>query len=1421
MIRDYFSGRCVLVTGSTGFLGQAIIAKILRDLPELERIYAFIRPRQRTDGQVVPAQERLDGEFFSESVFGAFRRQDPAGLEAAKAKVIAVSGDVTATDLGIAPEMRRELVSQLDTIINSAATVVFDEPLDESIQLNTRGPLALLALAAACTKRVDVVHVSTAYVNGTWTGLIREEPLPLDCDIRQLVAGGPDPAAPYDPLREIEACEEICRQVHAEATGEERTRQLRREILTQRRKRKLTRGRLRELVDDRRRRWRERRLVDEGMSRAKERGWHDVYSFTKALGEQALVKSRGEQPLAIVRPSIIESSLEDPEPGWITGLKVMDPLVAAYGRGMMPDFPLQRGLTLDIVPVDFVVNAVLAAATQCTPEEVRVFQVATSSENPVTVNTLFDEVRAYFQAQPMLDRDGRAPRLHKWTYPGLLRFRILFRLKYLIPVAVQEWLMGKLPAKLSPTAKRRLLASLKIRLRRVLYYTDIYYPYTHLECRFETRRTRDLFEQLPADEQRIFSMDVRRIDWPQYIRDIHVPGLRRHVLRDDPGGEVLVRGAPEEIGVAEERWQAEAEVLTVPDLLDWSSARYGGRVAIQSQRDGTLVRLTYRDLADRSLGLAAAWQSAGMTPGDRLVLSGADSPEWVVAYMAASMLGLSVVALDPQTPSQEIWRLSELAGARALVVSDPVWERLACDLHLAPRELMLLALDHHGSPVHEPRAEPPRRDAEWVAPRVTPEMEAGVTFTTGTAVAARGVVLTHGNLVAGLLALSDVYRFGEGDHLLALMPFHDGFELIGGLLSPMLGGATVSIPASLNSRQILQAMAQTQTTALLAPPRLLKIILERVRRLEPGGPGEGGSLSRRLSRLRRVVSAGAPLQEDLLASYAEYGVTVHETYGLTEAGSYVTATPPGAARSGSAGVPLPGVEVRTDGVDAVGHGEILVRGPTVMAGYLGEPELTARLVGEGWLHSGDEGHLDADGYLFVTGRRRDLIVTGSGRNAYPSEIEELYRDLPHVAEIAVVGMANPRTAGEEVHGIAAVRVASREEPSPEAVEDEIRRRAQEISRALPPHLRIQRLHIWRRSLPRLDDGEVNRDTLRAELQRSHSPAGPGAEADESVAPWERQVFALLSDLCGLSVGEVVAQAEAPMDTYLDSLMAVEFAASLTAALQPGAVDTPVTLDRTRSLRSVLDELAHGARPIDDGFEGPGAGTFWQGLIRPQPSPPRRSAKPGLGRRLFWGVFSRPFRRYFALTVHGVENLPAGAPYILAGNHTSHLDAPAVYIALRDQVRDMSVAAARDYFFTSSLRRWAFRRLMNAIPFDRRERIEESLQQAGLALAVDRPLLVFPEGTRSPSGRLQPFMAGVGLLALELGVPIVPVHISGTARALPKNSPRLRRHPVTVSVGAPMDAAGYRSRREQVGAYQTYHEIAEDLHRRVEALGRGE
>lgn len=1397
MIREFYRDRTLLVTGGTGFLGQALVAKILRDLPQVRRIYLLIRPRRQPEGRVISAAERLEEELLASSVLAGFRAADPRGFAALRAKVEAVSGDVTLPGLGLDPRVREQLLGEVDLIFNSAATVVFDEPLDVSLRLNALGPLSLLEFARQCRRLVVFVHVSTAYVNGQLPGRIAEEMLPPNRTIRQLMEGQTG-GAPFDPEAEVADCQRYCQGIDAEAVSPQRRQAWRRQILRQSRSRSLSEKRLEQLVEDRSRRWRERQLVEEGMRRGKAYGWNDVYTFTKALGERLLVRRREGVPLVIVRPSIIESSLQDPEPGWITGLKVADPLIAAYGRGLLTDFPARPEMVIDMIPVDLVVNATLAAATQAHRQEVKIFQVASSADNPVRLSTLVNYVHGYFQRHPLRDREGKEPQLPRWTYPSLRRFHLIFALKYLWPVRAKEWVMDRLPSAWVPQVQRRLTASLKVRLKRLLYYTDIYHPYTNLGCYFEALRTRELFVSLPAEEQRLFGVDSRRIDWEEYIQRIHLPGLRKHVLREEPGDEALFREAPEEAGAEEERWQAEGQIQTIPDLLRWAGMRYAGRVAFQIRREGKWERLSYRELLLQVEAMARRWQERGLESGQRVLLCAANGPDWVVAYLAASTLGLSVIPLDPQTRPGELWELAQFAGVRALLTVEAIWRGLEDS---GPAGIEGLNIMRGGLPFGTAGGEIQVPAGEWQAPQVEAGMTASILFTTGTAVAPRGALLSHRCFIADLLALAEVQRLYETDQMLSLLPLHHGLEFTGGLLMSLWAGATTTYLETLNSREILQAIRTTGTTALLAVPRLLKILADRILRLEGGGGAPPSSLR----SLRLIVCGGAPLDPELFDLYQQrLGITLHEGYGLTEAGPIVAVNPPGKARRASVGQVLPGQEVRIAAPGAGGVGEILLRGPNLMAGYLDQPELSAEVLREGWLHTGDLGYLDAEGYLHLTGRSKDLIVTGAGKNVYPEEVESLYRELPHVAELGVVGVRSARTLSEEVHGVAVL-----ERASAEAGEEALKQRAYQISSALPSYQRIQRLHLWRRPLPRRDDGEIDRRALAAQLQGERHLVSERID----VPPWERQVYQQLSRITGLTAGEVMVQSGVPLDTLLDSLMEVEFAALLE---QWSGTPLEGLVRHHRTLREVLDTL----RPVLEGreWEGGVEEPYWSRVLGATGvcGKPRNT----LLQWVFWRTGGPLLGSYLSLECDGLEHLPQDRPYLIAANHLSHLDAPCLLLALKDHAAGLSLAVPRGYAQQPGLRNRLIRALLNAVPVDRREGFAESLGRMRQALDRRRPLLVFPEGSRAAGGRLQPFKPGVGLLALELGVPVVPAHIRGTYEALPKGNRRPKRQPVHLRFGAPLEVEPYAARRPQLSSYEVYREIAEALHRRIEALGAG-
>jgi 1-acyl-sn-glycerol-3-phosphate acyltransferase len=289
-------------------------------------------------------------------------------------------------------------------------------------------------------------------------------------------------------------------------------------------------------------------LVKLGLREARARGWHDTYTFTKALGEQMLVKHKSDLPAVIVRPSIIESTLVEPEPGWIDGFRMGDPLFVGYGKGYLKDFPARPDLVSDLIPCDHVVNAILATVPRCAAERrFRVYQVATGEENPAPFRVFYEAGRDYFRRNPMYERNGQPIPAPEWSFPSVASYRRKLFWKYRAPLKLALAGLRPLSFLRSVGKLRKRLAVRRASLDLLSYYVDIYSPYVNIESRYATGNTAQLWASLSPEDQRLFNFDVRGIDWPDYIGNIHIPGLKRHVLNmseDSP-----LNGQPEPVAL--------------------------------------------------------------------------------------------------------------------------------------------------------------------------------------------------------------------------------------------------------------------------------------------------------------------------------------------------------------------------------------------------------------------------------------------------------------------------------------------------------------------------------------------------------------------------------------------------------------------------------------------------------------------------------------------------------------------------------------------------------------------------------------------------------------------------------------------------------------------------------------------------------
>ena len=1376
-----------------------MVAKILTALPDIQKIYLLIRSRTDTTGKHTSAQERLENELLTSGVFASLRRIHGENFDAwAQQKLVAVEGDLTHEHLGFSDAEYQRLQDEVQVFINIAGLVDFDPPFDDSLWGNTFAAKHVVSFARGCQDAV-FLHVSTAYVCGDKPGRVPEE-LPLFYE--HYAAQHREKtgiAIPETLSEEIEGLLSLSAAIHAEAESPETLAHFQREAEAQR---KGTRKGFEALVEELKAEWLEERLVEEGLKHARSRGWNDTYTYMKFLAEQMIMELRGELPTAIVRPSIIESSFDEPEPGWLGKFRMSEPLIVGFGKGRLPDFPADPDIILDIIPVDFVVNAMLAAAEATARRGgIEVYHVATGTQNPLYFRGIFEATYEYFVKHPMLE-DGKPIAVPIWKYPSLEEFqRKLDSRMRLVDLAVQT--LGKLPIR-AAKRKRRQLVLQQSGIKALLHYIRIYAPYTRTNFEFETEKTQGLYNALSPIEQQRFNFDVSRIHWKRYFQEIHIPGIKRHVLKIEDDTEASSSTKQEKASSQDESEESAAAPewkcntrngfdlfpdqippKTIVDLIKIQAARIPDRIALQMANESGWEEYTYAETY--TLSRQAAWQlwESGLRKDDRVVLVSENQPEWCIAYLAAVQIGIAVVPLDAQTPAHEILAIAEFTAAKSILASESVLEKSDAET-LSTTEMMLQNINRNceivgvsdGTESKTSTAEIP---ADFPNVEVSPDTVASIIFTMGTTVEAKGAMLTHGGFISNVQAVAKALPPTDTERILSALPLYHALSFSCSLLMALYSGTTATYVNALRPTTLLKTMRKAKTTAFIGVPRLFQMLQGTIERQASRADTPGETLAEKAravmgGEIRILVSGGAALSDAIYDGFQKFGMTLYQGYGMTETAPVLSVNPYLKSKRGSVGPAVEGVELQIENPDSDGIGEIIAKGPSTMKGYYQNADATEKAIRDGWLYTGDLGYMEADGYLYLTGHCKDIIVPASGKNVYPVELETLYRDSPAISEICVLGIPYEDGSDTAIHAVIVPTA------SDEATKTEIQHHLQARAKQLPSYQQFHKSHFWDDPLPKTADGGVDRQSLRRSLEahiknmadlQGDSTADVDSAEPRSDIPEE--ILTTLARLARMPAHQIQPESRLDTDLGLDSLTRLDLLLVLESRLGETIPD---------ALLANLETVGDVVRLIE---------TFPTDIARTEDEL-REDGKPEIRQvprwyaRAFRTVITGIYRNYFSLKCYGLEHIPKGKPYIIMPNHTSHLDTLTVITALGTKAYQLWVLAARDYWFATRFQGWFARTCLNALPIEREGNFTEFLQDLRVAnevMAQNNGLLIFPEGTRSLDGKLQPFKPGVlSLLIYSPNVPVIPAYIEGTYHALPKGQNLPKKRPVRIVFGEP-------------------------------------
>jgi long-chain acyl-CoA synthetase len=890
--------------------------------------------------------------------------------------------------------------------------------------------------------------------------------------------------------------------------------------------------------------------------------------------------------------------------------------------------------------------------------------------------------------------------------------------------------------------------------------------------------------------------------------------------------------------------------------------RWPDNVALELQRHDLLESCTYSELR-RMAESAGRWITENRFPhGSRLAILADNHPRWVAAYLGIIASGCVAVPLDTALHDDQVTKLLNDSGTSA-VFCDAKHVPVVCPA-ATELKLGLILMDPDRMTDHSIQErwlgnlpaifdDGPRN---FKAAASTEDDLASLLYTSGTTADPKGVMLTHANFLGEVEAVFDWVDLGPSDALLGVLPLFHVLAQMANLLLPLVKGSRVVYLETLNTTELLRALSERNITAFAVVPQFFYLIHERLfqeiakrgaitqkvfaamvalnRTLRKVGINAGPIFFRKVHdtlgpRMRYLVTGGSRFDPAIARDFHALGIDVLQAYGLTETTAAVFANSPHDNEIGSVGKAMKGVEAKIvdpqPQEDSPAVGEVALRGAVVMKGYWNRPDATTAVVRDGWFLTGDLGYFDLHGHLFLTGRKKEVIVLSNGKNVYPEEIEAHYLKSPYIKEMAVMGIeGKPGEGGDRLHAVIVPDFDALRQRKIVNAKEIIRFDIEGLAPGIASTKRIGSYEIWQEDLPRT----TTRKIKRFEVEKRVKAHQAKKVSDDSELPVEKPLTAdetAWLDQPDVQRGlKIVRETARPapltlrptlnldLDLGFDSMQRVELLSRLEEELGGNVEESQLT--EIYTVRDLVDAVLQSAA---SGAGGPGTRvTFagWKSILAENPDDPDvlALAHPNRINDTCWYLFSRLMQIVavdrFHLKVMGLDKLPKTGAYIISSNHQSYLD-PLILASIlpADVFMRAFAVGTSDIFGKGFMRRVA--RSIKVMVLDPDANLVPAMRAGAFGLRQGMALVLYPEGERSIDGTPRIFKKGAAILSIHLQVPIVPVAIEGFYQAWPRNQKFRGFTPLKMVFGDPISPPP-----ESEASEEAYEKLTADLKARI-------